>query len=63
MNTTRYENARITRVRKGCYVVTILTDLGMTYTISRLRDARTFIDECASTNMANPLVFRALFNR
>ena len=63
MNRTRYGKATIVKAAKGKYVVTLLDDLTIGYTISRLRDAKTFVDECASTDMANPLVFRALFNK
>ena len=63
MKRTRYGNATIVRLARGRYLVTLLDDLTIGYTISRLRDAKTFVDECASTDMANPLVFRALFNK
>ena len=63
MNTITYNRARITKVRKGKYLVTLGNDLTMGYTISRLRDAKLFVDECASTTMSSALVFRALFNR
>jgi hypothetical protein len=63
MSTITYNKARITKVRKGRYLVAIANDLTMSYTISRLRDAKTFVDECAATTMSSALVFRALFNR
>ena len=63
MTTITYNKARIVRLAKGKYLVTLFNDLTIGYTISRLRDAKTFVDECASTDMANPLVFLALFNK
>jgi DUF1365 family protein len=63
MTTITYNKARIVRLAKGKYLVTLFNDLTIGYTISRLRDAKTFVDECASTTMSSALVFRVLFNR
>ncbi len=64
MSTITYNKARITKMRKGRYHVALGRDLTMSYTISRLRDAKLFVDECAShPTMSSALVFKALFNR